>query len=154
MTSIRWFVLSVAVALASVACQAQQKFPLRSGEWTATVSNPTNPGGPPTTMLYCMNDQTWSKALNGNPSCTLRAITINSGGGSYSMSCNGRTYQVTGRFQLIFDGLAHMISTGTLEMTMNGKTTQMSSKSDFRWKGPICNPNVDMNLKDRGRAPQ
>jgi hypothetical protein len=154
MTSFKWLVLCVAAILASVACPAQQKFPLRPGEWTATISDPTNPGGQPTTMLYCMNDQTWAKALNGNPSCTLRAVNINSGGGSYSMACNGRAFQMTGRFKLTFDGTTHMISTGTIEMTMSGKTTQKDSKSDFRWKGPVCNPNVDMNLRDHSKPPQ
>jgi hypothetical protein len=153
-TFIKWLALCLIILTAGDTCTAQQKFPLRNGEWTSTVPDPTNPAGQPMTMLFCMNDQTWAKALNHNAACTIQAFNVTSGGGSYSMVCNGKAFQMKGNFKLTFDGMTHMTSSGTLEMTMGGKTSQMVATTDFRWKSATCNPNVDMNLRDHSKPPQ
>jgi hypothetical protein len=70
-TFIKWLALCLIVLTAGSACTAQQKFPLRNGEWTSTTPDPTNDSGQPMTMLFCMNDETWAKALNHNPTCTI-----------------------------------------------------------------------------------
>ena len=147
MTFLKWTSSGMIALLATVALSAQQKFPLRSGEWTATTPGLT-PGKPPMTMLYCMNDELWTKALNGNPTCQLQQLNINPLGGSYSLSCAGKSFQMKGNVKLTFDGATHMTSTGSFDMTMgDGKPTHMDSTSEYRWKGPSCDPNADMNLK-------
>jgi len=139
--------LGVVVLLAAPACSAQQKFPLRSGEWTATTPDPTGPNKTPYVMLFCLNDEMWTKALTQNPSCTISQFNITSGGGSYSLDCPAKSFQMKGSVKLTFDGMTHMISNGSFDSTVNGKTTHMDSTSDYRWKGPTCNPDADMNLK-------
>jgi len=79
------------------------EFPLRSGEWTATTPNPMHSGGPPMTMLLCMNDEAWTKALS-NRTCSLQDLNITSSGGSYSMACGTGSFQMKGSFKLTFDG--------------------------------------------------
>jgi hypothetical protein len=154
MTSLKWLALCLAALMAVAACSAQHKFPLRSGEWTSTTPDPTHRSAQPMSMLFCMNDATWTKALNGNPTCSKQQLNINSSGGSYSLSCSGQVFQMKGNFKIVFDGMTHMTSSGSIDTTYNGKTTHMDSTSDFHWKGPTCNPNVDMNLRDFHKPPQ
>jgi hypothetical protein len=154
MTSFKWPALCLIALMATVGGSAQQKFPLRSGEWTATTPDPTNTSQQPMTMLFCMNDATWTKAINGNPRCTMQQLNITSSGGSYSMTCAGQAFQMKGSFKLTFDGMTHMTTSGSIDTTANGKTSHMDSTTDFRWKGPTCNPSVDMNLRDFHKPPQ
>ena len=141
------------VLLTTVAASAQQHFPLRSGEWTETSSTISPATGKPITMLMCMNDEMWSKALAGNPTCTIKSFTLTPVGGTYSLACSGKSMQMTGDFKVVFDGMTHMTSSGTMTISFNGKTNQMSSSADFRWKGPVCDPNADINLKDHRVPP-
>jgi hypothetical protein len=48
---------------------------------------------------------------------------------------------------MTFDGMTHMTSKASFDMTANGQTNHMDSTTEWRWKGPTCNPDVDMNLK-------
>ena len=152
MTFLKSAVLAVIVLMATAVSSAQQKFPLRSGEWTATTPNPMHSGGPPMTMLLCMNDEAWTKALS-NRTCSLQDLNITSSGGSYSMACGTGSFQMKGSFKLTFDGMTHFVSSGFIDSTMNGKTSHMDSSTDFRWKGPTCNPDVDQNLRDVRKPP-
>jgi hypothetical protein len=131
------------------AAQTSQKFPLRPGEWTSATPDPTNHGQPMVT-LFCMNDETWTKALNHSRACSLQQVNIGSGGGTYSIDCTGG-FQMKGQFKLTFDGMTHMVSKGSIDMTVNGKTTHTDATSDFHWKGPACNPNADVNLIDHSK---
>jgi hypothetical protein len=150
----KWPSFCLIAFMVTATCSAQQKFPLRSGEWASTTPDPTHKTQQPLTMLFCMNDATWTKALNGNPVCSIRQLNIASSGGSYSMSCAGQAFQMNGAFKLTFDGMTHMTTKGSVETTVGGKTNHMDSSTDFRWKGPNCNPNVDVNLKNRNKPPQ
>jgi hypothetical protein len=152
MTFPKWPVLCLAALMAASICSAQH-FPLRSGEWTSTTPNPMSPNSPPMTMLFCMDDATWTKALKGNPSCALQQLNITASGGSYSVNCAGPQMQMKGNFKLVFDGMTHMTSSGSMDMTFNGKTMHSEASSDFRWKGPVCNPNADVNLRDHSKPP-
>jgi hypothetical protein len=154
LTSTKSIAVFLLVILAAISCAAQQKFPLRPGEWSSATPDPMHPGGPPMTLLFCMNDATWAKALNGSHNCAMQELHITSGGGSYSLACSSTSFQMKGNFKIAFDGMTHMVTSGSMDMTYNGKTNHTDSKSDFRWKGPTCNPSVDMNLKNTSRPPQ
>lgn len=153
MTKVNLVTLAVMFVALTAVSSAQSKFPLRSGEWTSTTPDPTRPGGQPMTMLFCMNDETWTKALNGNPSCSMQQFNLTSSGASYSVSCPGKAFQMTGSFKVAFDGMTHMTSSGSIDMTVNGKTSHTDATSDFRWKGPTCDPAVDMNLRNHSIPP-
>ena len=141
--------LGACALIASAVVSAQQKFPLRSGEWTLSMPDPMGQGGKPFSMLLCMNDETWAKAISGrNPTCTTTQLNINLGGGSYQLSCDGKTFQMKGSVKLTFDGLTHIHSVGSIDTTAQGTTTHMDTISDYRWKGPACDPNADINLKN------
>jgi hypothetical protein len=40
-----------------------------------------------------------------------------------------------------------MITKDSIDTITNGQTTNKAYSVDYRWKGPTCNPNTDMNLK-------
>jgi hypothetical protein len=138
--------------LASLACSAQQKFPLRPGEWTASITSQVA-GAQPITMLYCMNDETWQKAISGNASCAMKNLILTPMGGSYSVDCSSSAAHMTGDFKVVFDGMTHMTSSGSINMTMNGNAIHKSSTADFHWKGPTCNPAADINLRNHNVPP-
>ena len=146
MTFLKSAALAIIVLMATAVSSAQQKFPLHSGEWTATTPDPT-PDKPPFVMLFCLNDELWTKALNANPSCQIQQLNITPMGGSYSLNCPMKAFQMTGKVKLTFDGMTHMTANASFDTTVNGKTTHMDSTSDYRWKGLACDPNADMNLK-------
>ena len=153
MTFSKWTKLAIFALMTTAAASAQQHFPLRSGEWTSSTSDPTNPAGKPITMLMCMNDEAWAKALSGNPTCTLKQFNLTATGGTYSLACSGKSMQMTGDFKMVFDGMTHMTSSGSMTISFNGKTNQMNSTSDFHWKGPVCDPNADMKLRNHNEPP-
>ena len=138
------------VLAATAVSSAQHKFPLRSGEWMVTTPDPTGPGKPPFVMPYCLNDETWARAFS-NRTCSLQNLSITPSGMSYNLECPASAFQMKGRGTVTFDGMTHMISKGSFDSTANGKTTHMDSTSDYRWKGPTCDPNADMNLKFKQR---
>jgi len=154
MTCFKWLALCLIAVMTIGVSAAQQKFPLRSGEWSATTPDPT-PGHPPFVMLYCLNDELWTKALNSVPSCKIQQFSVTPVGGSYSLDCSGASFQMKGNVKLTFDGMTHMTSRGAFDTTMaGGKTSHTDSTSEYHWKGATCNPNVDMNLKDFNKPQQ
>jgi hypothetical protein len=126
---------------------AQVKFPERAGEWETTASSPGSPA-PPMTTFFCLNDEMWQKGLTQNPSCSIHELSVTSNGVTYNMDCNGRSYQLKGKVELTFDGAEHMSGKGTMEMTMNGKTSNSTTLMDYRWKGRTCS-SKDVNLKPK-----
>ena len=66
MTFLKYVALGVMALVAIQVCSAQSKFPLRSGEWQAEMSVPGSPNSS-VTMLYCLNDALWQKALTQDP---------------------------------------------------------------------------------------
>src|SRR5271163_2015904 len=96
------------VALCTIACMAiavssaQQKFPMQSGEWSATLSaGATN--GTPTVLLYCLTDETWDKALIHNPSCSTQNLSITSSGASFVVNCQHGTVASKATVSIAFD---------------------------------------------------
>ncbi|MGB7266397.1 MAG: hypothetical protein WBC92_12850, partial [Terracidiphilus sp.] len=69
-----------------------------------------------------------------------------SGGGSYTIDCASKVFQMKGKVNLIFDGLEHMTAKGQIDLTMNGKTASSTTVAEYHWKGATCSPN-DANLK-------
>jgi hypothetical protein len=135
--------LSVAVLMTTAYCSAQQKWPLRPGEWVMTSSDSGS-----TTFLYCLNDEMWQKALTQNPVCTIQSLSISPMGASYFMNCPMKSFQMKGPVTLTFDGMQHMTGKAVLEMTVNGKTTTATSLADYHWKSATCSPD-DMNMHTR-----
>ena len=133
--------------MATSFCSAQQKFPLRSGEWEATVPA-INAQDTATVLPYCLNDETWQKSFNQMPSCTIQNFTMTSNGYSYTLVCDMKLYRMNGKVVVTFDGMEHMTGKGMIDMTMNGTTTHTTSITDYRWKGATCSPN-DLNLRVR-----
>jgi hypothetical protein len=84
----KWVALSVVAWIAGVACQAQDKFPLRPGEWALT-----SPGAGSDPMLFCLNDEMWQKALKQNPVCTIQELKVTSGGITYSVDCPAKSFR-------------------------------------------------------------
>ena len=145
MNFLRWAALGVIVLMASQACSAQQKFPLRPGEWEATIPAGDSKDAP-TTLLFCLNDELWQKALTQNASCSIQQFNVTSGGASYFMDCSTKSFQIKGKVEMFFDGMLHMTAKASLDATVNGTTTHTASTVDYRWKGATCSPN-DLNLR-------
>jgi hypothetical protein len=145
MTFLKYVTLSVMAVVAIQVCSAQSKFPLRSGEWEAEMSVPGSQNSS-VTMLYCLNDALWQKALTQDPLCSVQQLAITSSGGSYSLVCEMKSFQMKGKVNLVFDGLEHMTAKSQVDITMAGKTTSSASLAEYRWKGATCSPN-DANLK-------
>lgn len=135
------------VLMAISFCSAQQKFPLRPGEWEATVPA-INSQDTATVLPYCLNNETWLKAFTQMPSCTIQNFNMTSKGASYTLDCDMKMYRMNGKVELSFDGMEHMTGKGSIDMTMNGTTTHSTSITDYRWKGATCSPN-DLNLRVR-----
>ena len=145
MTFLKYVAFGVTTLAAIQVCSAQDKFPLRSGEWEAKMSAPGSPSSS-VSMLYCLNDALWQKSLTQDPQCSIQHLAITSSGGTYAIDCEMKAFQMKGKVDMTFDGMEHMIAKGHIDITMNGKTTRSSSVADYRWKGATCSPN-DANLK-------
>jgi hypothetical protein len=124
----------------SLCCQAQQHFPLRSGEWAYTSAQ--MPGDP---MLFCINDELWQKGLTQNRECTIHEFNATSNGASYLLDCPLRTFHMSGKVTITYDGMEHMLGMADINATVNGKTTATHSTGEYRWKSSQCSPK-DMNL--------
>jgi hypothetical protein len=136
--------------MATAVSSAQQKFPLRTGEWAGTTPS-TIPNQPPMVRLYClnddMNDELWTKALAKGTSCSVTQLNVSRTGANYVLDCPMKTVQMKDKVVMSFDGMTHMTSKSSSDMTMNGKVSHSESQTDYRWKGPTCNPTADQNLK-------
>jgi hypothetical protein len=143
----RFFVLLVACAAVSPAIHAQS-FPGRSGHWDATVKSA---GQESISLNFCMNDDTWKRALNTNKACTISQFSSTLTGASYHVDCNMRSATMKGDTTIHFDGKEHMTSTAKFDMVMNGKPSSFESAVDYRWKAASCTGN-EMNLLADKRA--
>ena len=130
--------------LAAAAASAQQKFPLRQGEWKLTTPDPTQPNQP-FVLNYCLNDQTWARSLS-NSTCTASNLTRTATGLTYNLTCNMKTLQMSGTGIWTFDGMEHISVKSVTTVTMNGKSNTNTTTADFRWKAAACSPN-DLNLR-------
>ncbi|MFZ0395036.1 MAG: DUF3617 family protein [Terracidiphilus sp.] len=136
------------LALAAIQiCSAQSRFPLRHGEWEAKVSASGNPS-PPLTMLLCLNDALWEKALTQDPICTIRQLSVTARGASYTMDCETSAFQMKGNVNMVFDGMEHMTANGKVDVSMSGKTSSSLTEADYRWKSATCSAN-DANMKQQ-----
>jgi hypothetical protein len=64
------------------------------------------------------------------------------------MSCTMHNFQMKGKVSLVFDGLTHMVGSGSFTMdSFKGGVTHSDTQTDYRWKGPTCDPKTDVNLK-------
>jgi len=146
MTFSKWAAVGAIALIATAVSSAQQKFPLRPGEWESSTS--VGPDQAPFVMPFCLNDELWIKALNKNPSCSIQSFNVTGSGASYNLDCPMKSFHMQGKVNLSFDGATHMVSKASLDTTTaNGKTSHIDSTSDWRWKGTTCNPDVDLNLK-------
>src|ERR1700689_5210729 len=146
MTFLKWVPLSAMLCMTTAVLPAQQKFPMQSGEWTATLSVAA-PNGKPTVLLYCLTDETWDRALIHNPSCSTQQLNITSSGASFVTDCQHGTIRSKASVTITFDGMQHMTTKDSVGTTTSGQTTNTVYSVDYRWKGPTCDPNGDMNLK-------
>ena len=146
MIFLKWVTLCAIACMTTAVSSAQQKFPMQSGEWTATLSVAA-PNGKPTVLLYCLNDETWDKALLHNPACSTQKLAITSSGASYEMDCQHGSVESKGAVSIAFDGKQHMVTKDSVDTITNGQTTHNEYSAYYRWKGPACDPNADMNLK-------
>jgi hypothetical protein len=133
--------------MAAAPSSAQHKFPLRSGEWSVSVSGAA-PSDQQPSLLYCLNDEQWTKALTQDPACIVSNLVVTPIGVSYHMVCQMKVVQTTGDEVMTFDGMEHMTAKGSFAMTFNGKTTSSTTHAEYHWKGPTCSPD-DMNLRPR-----
>jgi hypothetical protein len=147
MAFLRWSEFGVMVLLATAVSPAQQRFPLRSGEWASTLTS-TTAGEEPTVLLYCLNDELWTKALMQDPLCTVTQLSVTSSGATYNMDCKMKVMQMKGKVEMNFDGMEHMTAKGFINLTLNGKTTSSVTYADYRWKGGSCSPR-DLNLRPK-----
>jgi hypothetical protein len=136
--------IGTAVLLPATASRAQQKFPLRQGEWIFTTPDPSNPNHP-FTLNVCMNDVAWSRSISQSPSCTVSDLRVTSAGVTYNLDCNAKSMQMTVSGTWKFDGMEHIATKSITTMTIGGKATTSTSQGDFRWKNPSCSPD-DANL--------
>ncbi len=145
MTFPKWAALGVFALLASAVSSAQQKFPLRSGEWEATISA-MGANSAPMVLRLCLNDELWQKAFTQNPSCSVQQLAFSSRSATYSLDCPMKTFQMKGKVDVSFESAEHMTATSSMDMTFNGTVTHLVSSLDYRYKGPACSPN-DVNLR-------
>ncbi len=145
MTFLKYVALGVIALVSNQICSAQNKFPLRSGQWEAVTSFIGSPSQP-ITVQYCLNDALWQKALTQNPVCSVQQLRITAGGASYTVDCPMKTMQMKGTVNMVFDGLEHMTAKGQFDVTLNGKTTNSSTVAEYHWKGVTCSPD-DANLR-------
>lgn len=147
MVFLKWTAFGVLALMATTVCAAQQKFPLRSGEWAATTPSPVA-AQEPTVLLYCLNDEMWTKALTQDTLCTVTQLSVTSSGATYHMDCQMKVMQMKGNVEMRFDGMEHMTARGSIDLTLNGKTTSSVTNTDYRWKNTSCSPS-DLNLRPK-----
>ena len=129
-----------AAALCS-ACAAQS-FPGRSGHWDATAKST---GQEPMPMAFCLNDDTWKRAVFANKSCTVSPISTTLNSSTYHLDCNVGGMTMKGDTTLRFDGKQHMTSSAKFDMVMQGKPSTVESTVDYHWTSSSCTGN-EMNM--------
>ena len=143
--SSRTMIVLTAAALAIVAVShAQEKFPLRSGEWARNLRLAGAPSG--RQLLYCMNDQLWTKALTQSPNCTIQTLSSTPAGITLSVDCRNPARQIKGKVNLTYDGQEHMSEKSSFQVTTNGAPSNVETQTDWTWKAAECSP-TDVNLR-------
>ncbi|MGD0732106.1 MAG: DUF3617 family protein [Terracidiphilus sp.] len=145
MTFSRSAFLGLIVLGATGLAPAQQKFPLRPGEWVARITT-AGAKTAPMVLRLCLNDESWLKTFARNPSCSVEQLTFSSKGATYSLDCPLNSFQMKGTVDVTFEGPQHMVARSSMDMTMGGSTAHSVSVLDYRYKGPTCSPD-DVNLK-------
>jgi len=147
MTSLKAVACGAVVLLGTSVASAQQKFPLRPGEWEASISADASKV-PPKVILLCLNNELWLKAMSQNPACSMQQLSYSSKGTSYSMDCPLQTVQMSGKVYVSFLGMEHMTARATMDITLNGVTSHSKIYVDYRYKGATCGPG-DVNLQQK-----
>ena len=142
----RWIGAGVLVLAAAGLGLAQQGFPLRPGDWESTTKSEAS--GEPWVVHFCLNNETWIKALTQNPACTIRELTATSKGVSYSMDCSMKNFEMKSQVIFTYDGMEHMTGKSSVTATAGGKTTNSQSVTEYRFKGSTCT-SADVNLKKK-----
>jgi hypothetical protein len=142
----RWIGAGLLVLVVAGVGVAQQGFPLRPGDWESTTKSEGS--GEPTIVHFCLNNETWIKALTQVPACTIRQLTATSKGVSYSMDCSMKNLEMKSQVIFTYDGLEHMTGKASVAATSSGKTTNSQSLTEYRWKGATCT-SADVNLKKK-----
>ena len=94
----------------------------------------------------CLNDRTWLDTSSGT--CAIDRLSVTAEGARYSVACAAKNLRAKGAVELRFDGMEHMTGKGSLEMTMNGISSNTQYAGDYRWKADICESG-DVNLKKK-----
>jgi hypothetical protein len=137
--------IPVAMFVITGVCNAQG-FPLKPGDWELTSKVPGT--AEPFVTRFCLNNETWQKALTQDPACKVQNFSQNSKGATYVMDCSANTVQIKGSVEILFDGMEHMVAKASISMTTGGKTTSSQSTSDYRWKNSACSA-ADVNMKKK-----
>lgn len=98
--------------------------------------------------MFCMNDETWKKALTQNPVCAVQQLSVTSTGIHFFLDCEAKSFQMKGPADLTFDGMEHMTGKASFTVTAGGKTSSVQSQTDYHWKNAACSP-TDVNLRPR-----
>jgi hypothetical protein len=138
--------IGIALSTSGLCVAQQQKFPLRPGDWEVGTTMPS--ATQPIVFRVCLNDELWTQALSNNPDCSVLDLNVTPKGASYRMDCSTKSYTMKGTVQLNFDGKEHISGKGFVNLTQDGKISNVSTTVDYRWKGADCNAN-DVNLKQR-----
>jgi hypothetical protein len=145
MTFLKVAAFGAIVFLGASISSAQQKFPLRSGEWEASISSDASKA-PPKVILLCLNDELWLKAMSQSPSCSMQKLSSSARGASYSMDCPMQAFQMKGKVDVSFLGMEHMTARASMDITLNGIASHSTISVNYRYKGSTCNPE-DVNLQ-------
>jgi hypothetical protein len=130
----RFFALLAACAAISSAAHAQS-FPGRDGHWEATVKSA---GQDPMKLEFCLNNDTWKRAVFANKSCTVSQTGSTLNSTSYHLDCDMHTATMKGDTTIRFDGKEHMTSTSKFDTVMQGKSSTIDSTVDYNWKASAC----------------
>jgi len=142
----RFLALAPAVLLLTSTLARAQQFPLQPGQWTG-ASKIAGAPGKGMEFFYCLNNETWLKALVANAACKVRSLSSSSTGSSYDFDCLTSFITMKGHMDISYDGMKHMVSRATFESTIGGTTATSNTVTEWHWNGPACNPSEDMNLQ-------
>ncbi len=142
----RWIGAGVVVLVAAGVCLAQQGFPLRPGDWESTTKSEAS--AEPFVVHFCLNNETWIKALTQNPACMIHQLSVTSKGASYLMDCSMKNLQMKSQVNVTYDGMEHMTGKASVTATSSGKTTNAQSLTEYRWKSGTCT-SAAVNLKKK-----
>lgn len=129
---------------------AQNKFPLRDGEWEATTQVP---GSGNMNQLFCFNDESWMKAMSSRKGCAMQDLTVTSKGAHFVVDCGSKT-KMRIPIDITFDGREHMVAKAHLSMDIQGKMTDFDTSTEYHFKNAACDATRDVNLMPRPQRRQ